>query len=633
MYEDALKTFLQCVEFHKERGTGVSESVDQMCGMYACIGDAYLGLQQIAAADQAYDQMLRLARILNSTSAEIDALTRLGRLKRYKASRRWAEKQLDIALKLGDRLMEADACSALGDVEFEVRRFGNAAKLYQKRLELVSSGGCPIKHDGTMLQALHRLGTCHYLNGSYDEALSTYRSALRLAEESESGSNERSLVCMLHADLAFCLLSLSRSADAVKHMSLHWTLSRDTVNSKVRSMAFKNVGRYYAKCGEYKKCIEYMEKYLMIVQEENELSEELESCLILGDAHRKLACYLEAVRFYNQALTMAKDTSNYTVLANAYRSLAVSKMKLHEFNDAMECAKYFLAIAHILGNAESKCDALLTISEILLLTGKPKASLKVIGKAMNLIIAASLNHLQRKTLGLLGLNYLTLEKYREAMSVFWQEKALAEQTKNSDDLCSVCEHLGAYFRAQNQVDQALQEYRKQASIAKATNNLEKQLDAWWNMAETQIRAKNLDEARRCFQRHADLMILCGGGDRSFTAVRKALLKVADLLERQKRWLSSAKCYERLLSLPLGDDAEERTMAPVLRVRLGWMMVRLLRFERARTEFLSCLKQNSTAAVSANESLAVRLYQGLAYCEAALGDTKSSLARLTTLLTD
>lgn len=96
----------------------------------------------------------------------------------------------------------------------------------------------------------------------------------------------------------------------------------------------------------------------MLSQELGDIVAENKACHFLGFAHYSITNYREAVRYYDQDLALAKDLQDKMNMGRAYCNLGLAHLGLNNTSAALECQKYFLAIAHMTNHLPGKFRAL-----------------------------------------------------------------------------------------------------------------------------------------------------------------------------------------------------------------------------------------------------------------------------------
>lgn len=74
----------------------------------------------------------------------------------------------------------------------------------------------------------------------------------------------------------------------------------------------------------------------------HDIEGEAKACHFLGYAHYCLGNYREAVRYYDQDLSLAKDLQDKMNMGRAYCNLGLAHLALGNLETSLECQKYFL---------------------------------------------------------------------------------------------------------------------------------------------------------------------------------------------------------------------------------------------------------------------------------------------------
>jgi len=80
----------------------------------------------------------------------------------------------------------------------------------------------------------------------------------------------------------------------------------------------------------------------LILKELHDIEGEAKACHFLGYAHYCLGNYREAVRYYDQDLSLAKDLQDKMNMGRAYCNLGLAHLALGNLETSLECQKYFL---------------------------------------------------------------------------------------------------------------------------------------------------------------------------------------------------------------------------------------------------------------------------------------------------
>lgn len=166
---------------------------------------------------------------------------------------------------------------------------------------------------------------------------------------------------------------------ALIHYLAHLNIARELKDTAGEACALLNLGNCLSSRQEFLKAIPYYEQYLMLSQELGDIVAEGKACHFLGYAHYCISNYREAgmnlllrfifniilkyqirfsVRYYDQDLALAKDLQDKMNMGRAYCNLGLAHLGLNNTSAALECQKYFLAIAHMTNHLPGKFRAL-----------------------------------------------------------------------------------------------------------------------------------------------------------------------------------------------------------------------------------------------------------------------------------
>lgn len=84
-----------------------------------------------------------------------------------------------------------------------------------------------------------------------------------------------------------------------------------------------------------------------------------------------------SLRYYDQDLSLAKDLQDKMNMGRAYCNLGLAHLALGNLETALECQKYFLAIAHMTQHLQGKFRALGNIGDVLIKIGDVDEAVKM----------------------------------------------------------------------------------------------------------------------------------------------------------------------------------------------------------------------------------------------------------------
>jgi len=157
----------------------------------------------------------------------------------------------------------------------------------------------------------------------------------------------------------------------------------------------------------------------------------------LGYAHYCLGNYREAVRYYDQDLSLAKDLQDKMNMGRAYCNLGLAHLALGNLETSLECQKYFL------GKVLKQCYAIIIIFNIFILA-----------------ISHMTKNLQAKlrALGNIGDILIKMNDTEEALKMYHRQFTLARQIRDTNMEAAACSSLGLANKYIKYYDKALSYY-------------------------------------------------------------------------------------------------------------------------------------------------------------------------------
>uniref|UniRef100_A0A915IEY0 Uncharacterized protein n=1 Tax=Romanomermis culicivorax TaxID=13658 RepID=A0A915IEY0_ROMCU len=405
-------------------------------------------------------------------------------MKKFDIARRWAEKKLHLTLNDGNLAGIAEACGILGLIEFstgfkgkyynpDIFLFGyekityrnNAKKLFQRQLELANQ----ISDKNILATAYVNLAKI----SSNSDALIFNTERLDIYKEVNDLNGQ--LACL--AEVAFSALEIyitKRNSTynhnlryfdiAENHIKCYINLARsrfhldekDRKSQSIEMKVFRNCGVFYEKASIFPVALEFFERFLMTAQECGSLTMEKSACSMLGTVHRKLRQHREAARYFRQELSLAKELRDHESMSECYRNLCLVHIDALDLDESTECAKYFAALAHIVGSQTAKLEALCLMGDTLSTRRKFSLALKLYAKYLKAAKSASSStklgddgekdaiYHQCLAYGRLGSTFDSLANHKQSKLCFEVQFSIAKEKNNLsllfDAVYRICDH-------------------------------------------------------------------------------------------------------------------------------------------------------------------------------------------------
>lgn len=121
------------------------------------------------------------------------------------------------------------------------------------------------------------------------------------------------------------------------------------------------------------------------------------------------------MRYYDQDLALAKDLQDKMNMGRAYCNLGLAHLALGQLDTALECQKYFLAIAHMTNNLNGKFRALGNIGDVLIKMGETEEAVKMYHRQLGLARSNRERTMEAAACGALGIAHRLLKRFDKAL--------------------------------------------------------------------------------------------------------------------------------------------------------------------------------------------------------------------------
>ncbi|XP_037036612.1 tetratricopeptide repeat protein 28 isoform X2 [Bradysia coprophila] len=528
-YPNALASHKQCVQLVKQIGDRLQEARE-----IGNVGAVYLAMGEFDSAVDCHTQHLRLAKKLNNQVEEARAYSNLGSSHHYRRnfaqaityheqvlriaqqlgdrdlarsyqqrayaglghacrcagdtlqSKKWHEKQLEMALASRDKIGEGRACSNLGIVYQLLGEHDAALKLHQAHLTISRL----LQDRGGMGRAYGNIGNAYSAAGLYEAAIKYHKQELTISKE----VHDRSAEASTHGNLAVAYQALAAHDMALIHYRAHLNIARELKDTAGESCALLNIANCFSSRKEFSQAIPYYESYLMLSQELGDVNAEGKACHFLGYAHYCIGNYREAIRYYDQDLALAKDLQDKMNMGRAYCNLGLAHLALNNSTAALECQKYFFAIAHMTNHLPGKFRALGNIGDVLCRSGDIDEATKMYQRQLALARHGRERSMEAAACGALGLAHRLVKKFDKALGYHTQELTLRQELMDVYGQTRAHGHLGAVHMALGNYNHAVQCYQEQLERAQELQDRAIEAQAYGNLGIGRLNMGHFEEA-------------------------------------------------------------------------------------------------------------------------------------------
>jgi len=170
--------------------------------------------------------------------------------------------------------------------------------------------------------------------GEAEKSLKLAKSTLKEVQETNPNSmnNRDDVISNLHSCIGNALLDLDKPQKALKHHLEDLSISEKNNHNDGKSRALDNIGRSYARIGNYEKAVESWKKKLPLVKTP------LESTWLhheIGRCHLEMGSYDEARSYGEESLKTAEEAEDEVWQLNASVLIAQADVKLDDLDRAL----------------------------------------------------------------------------------------------------------------------------------------------------------------------------------------------------------------------------------------------------------------------------------------------------------
>ena len=280
-----------------------------------------------------YNKDLAIAIEVGNRAREGQAYRNLGRvyhsLGKFQQSIEYHKKDLSIAKEVGDRFGEGRAYSNLGSAYHSLGDFRKALEYHRKDLSIAEEVGDRIGEG----RAYGNLGSVYHGLGSFEEAMEFHKRDLSIAKEVGDRVGER----RAHGNLGSVYHGIGSFKKAIEFHERDLSIAKEVGDRVGEGRAYGNLGSAYHSLGNFKIALEFHMIDLSIAKEVGDRVGEGRACGNLGSAYHSLGDFREALKYHQEDLSIAKEVGDRVGEGRAYGKLGSVYDSLGQFEKALNC--------------------------------------------------------------------------------------------------------------------------------------------------------------------------------------------------------------------------------------------------------------------------------------------------------
>ncbi|MBE9181894.1 tetratricopeptide repeat protein [Oculatella sp. LEGE 06141] len=326
------------------------------------LGDLYFRLRDnVSKALELYQHAYDLAKKLGDRLGEAHALKAIGDVLEFLDRRSEAldnyEQALNFYCELGDRLGEAYTLLAIGDVLRFLRRSGEALANYEQALSLYRELGDRLGEAHT----LKEIGGVLRFLARHTEALANYEQALSLYRELGDRLGEAHTLAAIGDILRF----LARHTEALANYEQALSLYRE-INSRFdEAHTLLAIGDVLQRLKRSNEALANYEQALNLYREINSRLGEANTLAAIGDVLRFLNRNSKALSNYEQALSFYREVGDRLGEARTLKEIGQLYFSQGHYQQSIELYQQSLNISHQIGDRYNEAVTLYILAHAL----------------------------------------------------------------------------------------------------------------------------------------------------------------------------------------------------------------------------------------------------------------------------
>eukprot|EP00058_Branchiostoma_floridae_P003327 XP_002588815.1 hypothetical protein BRAFLDRAFT_89754 [Branchiostoma floridae] len=454
---------------------------EKQFGLYCQIGDLYRAkLYNLQSALQYYQSMLECSKAL-SKDVKAKALNRLGltydMLGEHEAAVRNHERVLDISkVSVGD---EVDICVAYKNLASSLILSGKVAEAksnYKTALRVARETNNQI--EGIYIHC--KLGDLHRVQLKEPQASHKYYTKmLALAIELRSTYWEM---------LAYNRLGLACEGIQDNEMALEWSkkyleISQESADKRDQIIAHMNVGILQGKVNQTSS---HLDTALQMAEQKGDQYGQMGVYMHMGDMQKdKFNSPRTSIQYYKQYLSIARQVGDRLQEGVAISRLGLVHYEMREYEEALEWYQKHLKISQERDDKKEEVTAHTDVGNTYRLLGNIEQATSQFSKALELAQQTEDEHGQLRVYIFMG--DMQKDQFRSPRtSVQYYERclALAKQLNNSVEESLAYERLGHAQYEMGEYEQAVKWHQKHLDKSQDNGDNKQQIRAQTNLGRT-----------------------------------------------------------------------------------------------------------------------------------------------------
>ena len=448
------------------------------------------------------------------------------------------EKDLEIAVEIGDRAGEGEVYGNLGCAFDSMGDFPKAIEYHEKYLKIAIQIG-DLEGKG---RASGGLGNAYDSIGDFRKAIKYHENALKIAKEIGDEEGEG----VAYGNLGNAYQSLGHYQKAIEYHEKHLKIAMEIGLLGGEGTACGNIGNAYHALAEFQKAIEYHQRALKTAIEIADREGEGFAYGNLGNAYNSLGDFLKALDYYEKHLKIAIEIGDRAGEGRAYGNLGTALQSLGEYEKAIKYHEKDLKIAKEIGDRAGEGTAYGNLGTAYQSLGDNLKAIEHNEKHLKIAIEIGDRAGEGRGYGNLGIVYWSLDDCQKATEYHEMHLKIAIEIGDRAGEGTAYGNLGNAFQSLGDYQKAIEYHEKHLKIAIAIGDRGGEARAYHNIGNSYFSIEQFEDAVSNFVSAVDV----------FNSLR-SLLKSEDVWKinfRQQHEETYAALWKSLLMVGKIEEA-------------------------------------------------------------------------------
>ncbi|WP_158101156.1 tetratricopeptide repeat protein, partial [Streptomyces angustmyceticus] len=393
---------------------------------------------------------------------------------------------LDTCRALGDFHNEPGAWHNLGSALDELHRYDEALTAFRTARALAEQTN---DKDG-QAAAWNGAGGSLYRLHRYDEALTAFRTARAFAEQTNNKDGQTNI----WNNIGNALEALHRYQEALATSNATRALAEQTDNKDSQAVAWNSAGNALERLHRYDEALAAYDTARILAEQTNHKDRQAAAWNNTGNILEDQYRYDEALTAYRTARTLAEQTGNKDSQATAWNNTGRVLSKLHRYDEALTAYRTARTLAEQTSHPSGQATTWHGIGNVLYSLHRYEEALTAYGTARGLAEQTGNKDSQAVAWNNTGSALEKLHRYEEALTAYGTARGLAEQTGNKDSQAIAWNDTGDALEKLHRYEEALTAYGTARGLAEQTGNKDSQAAVWNNTGSALEKLHRYEEA-------------------------------------------------------------------------------------------------------------------------------------------